>query len=535
MFSDNQDLAHIQRSTLSLIKAFDGICKREGISYFICGGTLLGAMRHRGFIPWDDDADVAMTREDYRRLERVLISDPPEGTYWESISNPNHFPTNHFCGKLCMSETMIEDNHPPEDGVCNHFGIDVFPFDTRPRSLIRQFKQAVLSYFYQHLSLLLFGGASGKFRVLKKVLRVVLRPFFVSAQTVADRFMRVAGMGEGEDSPCYISLCGRYGYRRESYPKDWFRSSVQVMFEGLTLPAPIEGDAMLCQAYGKNWRMPPKLPLENAHYRVNTEEHCRKKAKGVTLVLATKGRTDEVREFLKSMGNDVSSLQVIIADQNEDDRVDKILRELALGVEVEHVKLPPIGVSAARNAVLGRIKYEIVAFPDDDCLYYADTLKQVKSIFNSHPEIDILLGGGNHDGRVGKYRLFHHGEMYLQFYRFEAVKTIGEFDTELGPGAKTDTCFGGDDSDYLARGAIAGLTILRDKSIRVFHPPQDTASFSREKIIGYGRTRMAVLKKNSYPFWFYYLNIAFPIIRILMSPSKTAYYVAMLKGRLGRC
>lgn len=269
---DANELLIIQKKTLALLESFDAVCRREGLRYFIVGGTLIGALRHRGFIPWDDDADVAMPREDYRRLERILNADPPEGTYWESVSNPKHFPTNHFFGKLCLSETSIEDSHPSEDGTRHHFGIDVFPFDTRPCSFLRQCRQALLSYFYQHLSSLLFGGASGKFRALKKVLRGILQPFFSSAESVAERFAHVAAMGEGEDSSYYISLCGRYGYRRESYPKAWFRSAVRVPFESLMLSAPIEGESMLCQAYGKNWRTPPNPPAVNAHYRVNVKD-----------------------------------------------------------------------------------------------------------------------------------------------------------------------------------------------------------------------------------------------------------------------
>lgn len=515
---DNQRLTPIQERSLQLLKVFDAFCRDRGIKYYLAGGTLLGAIRHAGFIPWDDDIDVMLLREDYDRLNKEMEENPPQGCYWESASSEKHPTTIHLHGKLCESDSCYESTQ----NALFKFGIDVFALDYAPASHARAIKQFLLSAFYKHLLPLIFGGTSNRFCFFKKILGVVLKRFYPDPKRIAELYETAAR--NSKPSAWLFSAGGIYGLRRESFKSEWFEGNRELRFESMMAPVPTQAEEWLKTQYGSDYMVGK---------RRSTKEHYRKRPTGVTLVLATKGRSVEVGEFLKSMGKDAPALQVIIADQNEDDRIGAILKELSLGdVEVEHVKLPPIGVSAARNAVLGRIKYEIVAFPDDDCLYSPDTLKRVVSIFNSRPGIDILLGGGNRNGRVGKYRLFHHGEMYLQFFRHEAVKTIGSFDESFGPGSGTTTCFGGDDSDYLARGAAAGLTIIRDTSIKVSHPAQDISNFDKSKIEGYGRTRMMVLRKNSYPFWFYCLNIAFPIIRILMSPAKTAYYMAMLKGRL---
>ena len=65
-----RQVAAIQKADLILIKEFDRVCQKLGVGYFVCGGTMLGYMRHGGFIPWDDDVDVAMLREDYDRFIR---------------------------------------------------------------------------------------------------------------------------------------------------------------------------------------------------------------------------------------------------------------------------------------------------------------------------------------------------------------------------------------------------------------------------------------------------------------------------------
>ena len=75
---EGSPLRRQQLVMLDMVRALDGICKEHGIPYFLYGGTLLGAIRHNGFIPWDDDLDVAMLRSDYQRLVKVLPDELPE-------------------------------------------------------------------------------------------------------------------------------------------------------------------------------------------------------------------------------------------------------------------------------------------------------------------------------------------------------------------------------------------------------------------------------------------------------------------------
>lgn len=258
----------IQRQEARLLAAFDGVCRANGLRYFLCGGTLLGAVRHHGFIPWDDDADVVMLREDYQRLEQILIAGPPEGMYWESVSNPDHFPTNHFFGKLCLADTDIVDATTPAGGVVHHFGLDVYPLDRRPASSLLRLRQRFLSYYYTHLSSLLFGGSSSRYGGLKKVLKALLSPFHRSAAGLADAFRDVASIGERHAHDGLVSLCGGYGYRRETFREEWFADTVEMDFEDMKLPAAVGWREMLLLAYGPDYMTPPPECEHRSHYRV---------------------------------------------------------------------------------------------------------------------------------------------------------------------------------------------------------------------------------------------------------------------------
>lgn len=81
MILSNEDMTltrRIQLKELEILKVFQNICRRHGLRYFAIGGTCLGAVRHKGFIPWDDDIDVAMPYEDYLEFQRIAETDLPD-------------------------------------------------------------------------------------------------------------------------------------------------------------------------------------------------------------------------------------------------------------------------------------------------------------------------------------------------------------------------------------------------------------------------------------------------------------------------
>ncbi len=267
----------------------------------------------------------------------------------------------------------------------------------------------------------------------------------------------------------------------------------------------------------------------------------------VTLVFCTFGRTQEVKEFfsaLRKNTSDALNLQILVVDQNEAGRLLPFLPVCPSNWNLEYIRTQTKGICAARNLVLPRIKGKIVAFPDDDCIYCDGTLNKVVEHFEKEPTLSILLGVWSNIGnprfntkyfekKIGKYSLFHKGEAFVQFYRKEMVEKIGLFDDTFGPGENSLYKYGGDDSDYLARGVLYGAKTFRCSDIHVLHPEQKLTSFSAEKICGYGICRMVLLKKLAYPFWFKAANVLYPLARLVISaPSSYRYYYFMFCGRL---
>lgn len=198
-------------------------------------------------------------------------------------------------------------------------------------------------------------------------------------------------------------------------------------------------------------------------------------------------------------------------------------------LQVQTFISPSNSVSVARNLALRSIQGDLVAFPDDDSVYFPQTLQAVHDIFSAHPEVDALLGArtGLSDQEKqqpastqeispikSRYDAFRNSETFLQFYRKQCVETVGPFDETLGPG--TGLPFGsGEDTDYVLRAFTAGYSIFRAPGVIVAHPDpplHDPEFYPKAK--SYARGRMRLLYKYSMPLWFEIANILYPLCRI---------------------
>jgi GT2 family glycosyltransferase len=221
------------------------------------------------------------------------------------------------------------------------------------------------------------------------------------------------------------------------------------------------------------------------------------------LVVATVDRVDELERLLGSLERQThSAFRVLLVDQNEDDRLDELIRKHA-SLEVEHLRASR-GLSRARNAALGRVRAELVAFPDDDCIFPGDLLERVARRFARDPGLAGLSGrAADSLGRsssswaraaaeLTRENLWNRAISFTIFLRRAVVEEVGSFDEALGLPSSS-----GEEIDYLIRALEAGARIEYDPTLVVMHPEKEVdlrAVGGRDGAsIGY------ILRKHHYP------------------------------------
>jgi glycosyltransferase involved in cell wall biosynthesis len=233
--------------------------------------------------------------------------------------------------------------------------------------------------------------------------------------------------------------------------------------------------------------------------------------------MATVGRVDEVTRFLESLdAQDYRNFELIVVDQNGDDRLVALLDRYRQKFPLRHVRSAAHGASRARNAGLALVDGDVIAFPDDDCWYPAGLLEKVVAVLASHRELDGITGrftdgDGKVEGRwlessalLNRYNVWRGAIEFSIFLRRRVVDAVGGFDETLGVGAGT-VWGAAEGTDYLLRSLRLGfkLKFLADMTL---HHPVKTAHFDASACLrqkkyetGIGR----VMRINDYPFWYF--------------------------------
>lgn len=241
---------------LNILKHVDEFCRKYSIQYFMSGGSLLGAVRHKGFIPWDDDIDIMMLRSDYERfIKEYSENDHSEYKVYSSRLDSQY--TLPYA-KVDNSKTILNEHveYPLSIGV----NIDLFPIDIMPESKEKQ--KHVYAYFSRQMMFLNLKQVSvNKNRnIFKNLLlvcsHVLLKPMKLS--TIVRRIEKNAMQFSGCESSnyCGVAVWG-YGIREVNLLSN-YASSIDVLFEDMMVPVPVGYDNYLRGVYGDYMQLPPE-------------------------------------------------------------------------------------------------------------------------------------------------------------------------------------------------------------------------------------------------------------------------------------
>lgn len=244
--------AELRDVQLRLLDAFCRACEDHEIRYFAYYGTLIGALRHKGFIPWDDDIDLAVPREDYNRL--TSINWTQYGVVFLSPDVRRNYPYKN--GKIADTTTsLVEGVHHALDDL--GVNIDIFPIDDVPQSAWRTFsEQKMLGLLSVLRDLKMVKSRRG--RAASKNLALRAGKAMLAPVPIGTLLRRIDAVAAGKRVAGHLvgSRVGPYG-DREILPRQLFDGTVQVNFEGRQLPAPSGYHEILTRIYGDYMTPPP--------------------------------------------------------------------------------------------------------------------------------------------------------------------------------------------------------------------------------------------------------------------------------------
>ena len=259
------EFRQMQKLELDMLADFDRVCRNHNIKYSILGGTMLGAVRHKGFIPWDDDADIGMLREEYEKFKVVMSDLNPQICYFQDHTTDPDYRWGY--GKLRRTGTTYvrvgQEHLKCKTGIF----IDVFPLDDCPNSIVGQQFQDLYCFCCRKILWSEVGRVvcKGFYKYWYTLLSKIPTPFVFSLLGLYTKRSK-------NDNKCLVrTLCftsiGKLYYKhsikqRYGLPKRWFSECKEYDFENIKVMGSRDYDEVLTFWFGDYMKLPPENERE---------------------------------------------------------------------------------------------------------------------------------------------------------------------------------------------------------------------------------------------------------------------------------
>ena len=258
------ELKKVQGQLLIIAKEIKRVCEKHGINYFLLGGTLIGAVRHKGFIPWDDDLDLGMLREDYEKFLEIAPSELSEDFCLQTMENDPEYGL--AFAKVRMNGTVYREMTDPRIKAHQGFWVDVFPYDNIPDDNAELAQMADRIMDYRTLLLMKAGSTPWKvipvfykrwkshMRYKKFINRAAKIP---REQLVSDYNKEMKRYNESATARiCQQSGGARFG--KHPLDRNFLSEFTKLSFEDDEFQCPKRYDEFLRAIYGDYMQLPPE-------------------------------------------------------------------------------------------------------------------------------------------------------------------------------------------------------------------------------------------------------------------------------------
>lgn len=266
----NNDIQIIQNKSIEILKELVQVFENNNLTYYLSGGSFLGAVRHQGFIPWDDDIDISMPRKDYDFFLKQCSQELSDNLFVQNFETDTKY--RYYITRVLDSSFNIEEIRT---GNITHPAVDILPLDGSPNNDFSRYlylKKIMFLRYMISLSNRDIIDVNRKRGVFESAVVSVVRnlPFErvlneYKLKKILDRNMKKYIMSDSLYSGC---LMGAYRVK-QMVPTKWFGRGKDYQFENMKLNGPENYDAYLKQMYGEYMKIPDQSTIDSKiHYRI---------------------------------------------------------------------------------------------------------------------------------------------------------------------------------------------------------------------------------------------------------------------------
>lgn len=262
----NMSQQELRTCQINILNFIDGLCEKHKLKYWLDYGTLLGAVRHKGYIPWDDDIDISMFREDYDRLIGICKQNPDKKYKLSCVE------TDPECmypfGKVIDTDTVLYELG--ENGIKTGVYVDIFVYDDAPIDEAERKKAFDRLDFFAKLRNLQLPPNESPLSV-RRIAGLFLRKvfsFFLPKQYFTKKIVEAAGIFKELDTGLVSDFTSPYYTSRWCVPKEIFKEQIDIEFEGKRYKAPKRYDEWLKIQYGDYMKLPSLEEQKAAQHKI---------------------------------------------------------------------------------------------------------------------------------------------------------------------------------------------------------------------------------------------------------------------------
>lgn len=257
----NDTIELLQSLELDMVKELVRICDKHGLNYFMAGGTFLGAIRHQGFIPWDDDVDMGMYRDDYDKFLKIAETELSYPYKIQTYKNTNshHYYFSHIIDMRYKVKRLGSLDQREE-----YVWIDIFPYDGLPNGFLGNMFYLRLLFcrfcyhmaYFDKINIARTDRAIWQ-KILLKVFHVVYKMIKFDKKKWIDKIDVLLKSNNLENCDRVMSFMG-VKLQKEIFPRKIYDDLVTYSFEDVKLKGPKEFNVVLHQMYGEYMKLPPE-------------------------------------------------------------------------------------------------------------------------------------------------------------------------------------------------------------------------------------------------------------------------------------